>query len=127
MRFLQFLSLLMKRALITIWLGAMACTSQSQNRHGIFSLRGKVNYENTGKVFLYYADKNGQHVKDSAFLKDGSFVFTGSIGGPTSAWLEGNVKSRDVNDPNATELFLEPKHMSITLTVNDFKHAVITG
>src|SRR3569833_2470667 len=60
-------------------------------------------------------------------LKNGAFTFRGAISGPVSAQLWGVVKSRSLDDPNFTEIFLSPAAMSIRLTENDFKHHKMTG
>ncbi len=66
-------------------------------------------------------------IRDTAQLKEGNFFFTGIIKGPTKAFITGKTKSRSVDDPNFTEVFLEPTNMTIVLTPNDFKHSTITG
>src|SRR5882757_5976460 len=102
--------------LSTVW-------SQAQS----FTLSGTITGQASGKLKLYYTDKDGQRAQDSSLIKNGRFEFKGSISGPQMVYLQGAVKSRDMNDPNAFDFFLEPAPMTISLKYNDFKHAVITG
>lgn len=92
-----------------------------------FTLNGKV----TGgaaseKVKLYYTDATGKRTTDSTIVKNGSFTIKGNISTPTMAFIEyGKSASRE--NPNTTSFFIEPKTMTASFKVNDFKNAVITG
>lgn len=101
--------------------------AQGVNNTGHFILSGKVNGRNTGLIWLSYIDKNGKEVKDTTYLKKGAFAFKGYVSGPISAILLGRTKSRSSDDPNFTELFLEPGKMQIMLSENDFKSFKMTG
>ena len=92
-----------------------------------FTLKGTITGQQSGKLKLYYTDKDGKRATDSSLIKNGQFTFRGAIAEPAMAYLEGAVKSRNMDDPNTTSFFLEPAPMTIHLQVNDFKNAVITG
>jgi len=92
-----------------------------------FVLDGKIMNQQEGAVYLSYPDKDGKFIRDSTFLKNGSFQFTGSIKEPTMASFSGKVASRSSEDPNYTNFFLEPASMKLTVKANDFKNAKITG
>lgn len=76
---------------------------------------------------MYYASVNGKQSKDSAVIHNGTFVFKGTIDGPSMAYLQGDIKSMAMADPNAISFFIEPGNINITVKAGDFKHAVITG
>ena len=118
----------MKKIMLTCALVILAgIVGHSQNTKDTFTLKGKITGQDGGKVYLYYQHKNGKSGKDSAVLNKGAFTFRGSISEPTQAYFQGNVKSMAMDDPNSTSFYIEPAAMTITLTVDDFKHAVLTG
>ncbi|MEO7049280.1 MAG: AhpC/TSA family protein [Ferruginibacter sp.] len=95
-----------------------------------FTFSGIVNGEdtNSGKKMIFlqmnYKGQNGQYIKDTCYLKNGRFVFSGYINGPTDAYLQGdNQKSGSIEDM----IFLEPTNMQGVLVENDFKDAKING
>jgi thiol-disulfide isomerase/thioredoxin len=92
-----------------------------------FLLRGKISGHKEGQLKLIYSDNNGQHITDSARIKNGNFEFRGHITEPTKVYLEGPVITKDMNDPNFTSFFIEPGTIDITLIVNEFKKATVTG
>ena len=92
-----------------------------------FVLQGKIMNQEEGLVYLSYINKDGERVRDSVALKNGSFEFRGAIKEPTIASFWGNVSSRGVDDPNYTTLFLEPSTMKLTATAGQFKSAKMEG
>jgi len=92
-----------------------------------FTLTGTITGQTTGKLKLYYTNKDGKQIQDSAAINNGQFKFRGNIAEPGMAFLAGAVKTQGMDDPNSTDLFLEPGMMTIRLKHNDFKNAVITG
>lgn len=92
-----------------------------------FQLNGKIAGQKKGFIKLIYTDKNGQYILDSSAVKKGRFQFRGHITEPTMVYLEGTVQTKDMNDPNFTSFFLEPGQIMVSLVLNDFKNAVITG
>lgn len=92
-----------------------------------FTLDGTVLNQQDGFVYLSYAGKDGKFVRDSAALKNGSFKFTGSITEPVMASFNAKLISRSSEDPNYTNIFLEPGNMKVAVTLNDFKNAKVTG
>jgi len=113
--------------LFALVLFSVMTRAQKAILHNKFVLSGKVIGQDTGILCLSYLNINGKYIHDTAYLKEGSFSFTGYLNGPTPATLTGKVKSRSVEDQNFTELFLEATAMDATLKYNDFKHATITG
>lgn len=87
-----------------------------------FTLSGELKGRDTGILVLNYDLK-----RDTVFLNNGKFSFSGFIQGPVVASLSGDVKSASVDDPNFTFIFLEPKNMTGVLTENDFRHRQIKG
>src|SRR5882757_6817495 len=85
--------------------------SQAQS----FVLSGTITGQASGKLKLSYTDKNGHRTQDSSLIKNGRFEFKGMIAEPQIAYLQGAIKSRDMNDPNSFDFFLEPASMTISL------------
>jgi len=106
---------------------ALKVSAQKSGNTTNFTLTGKVNGRNTGSVWIGYTDKNGKWIKDTTYLNNGKFIFRGLIDGATPAILTGNAKSSSGDDPNFTELFIEPGRMTVTLTEDHFKDFSMTG
>lgn len=96
-------------------------------RDSVFHLKGQIKGQKTGYIKLYYTDKNSKRIKDSAAITNGKFQLSGQIKEPTMAYLEGDVKSGAMDEANTTSFYLEPATITIQLTYNDFKKAVIKG
>jgi len=112
-----------KYIVIAVLFVSVSLAAQAQQ----FDLQGKISGQSTGYIHLYYPNKTGKYVNDSCAISNGTFELKGDIAEPTMAYLYGNIKSQSVDDSNSTDLFIEPGTMQITLTANDFKHAVVTG
>ncbi|MBV4355714.1 TlpA disulfide reductase family protein [Pinibacter aurantiacus] len=92
-----------------------------------FTLNGKITgAASSEKVKLYYTDASGKRTTDSTTVKDGSFVLKGNIAAPTMAYIEYG-KGTPGQNPNTASFFIEPKPMSGSFKVGDFKNMVITG
>ncbi|HWB28348.1 MAG TPA: TlpA disulfide reductase family protein [Chitinophagaceae bacterium] len=99
----------------------------SQGAPQSFTLEGKITGDPAGKLIIYYTGAGGKQIKDSTVINSNTFIFKGKIAGPVMAYLQGNVTSMSMDDPNTTSFFIEPGTIHITLKDGDFKHAVITG
>jgi len=99
----------------------------AQSHDSTFTLNGKIKGQSIGTIRLIYSDKNGQNILDSSLVTNGFFQFRGNIAEPTMVFLEGDVQSKTMKDPNFTNFFLDPSTVTIELVYNDFKNAVITG
>jgi len=92
-----------------------------------FTLKGKVIGQDMGYVHIAYFNRQKKYINDSCFLRDGEFQFTGLVKEPIRATFYGKRKSRSVDDPNWTEIFLEPGNIAAIFRVDEFKKAQITG
>lgn len=117
-----------KTTALTLILFSCVCIAKSQPKvETRFTLTGKIIGRMDGSIKLSYISKNGKEINDTATLINGAFAFRGEVPGPIYATLTGNTKTRSVDDPNFTELFIAPANMSVTLQEGDFKHAEISG
>jgi thiol-disulfide isomerase/thioredoxin len=114
-----------KIILLSLLLSALHSTPQT--KPGTFIINGTIMGKNSGHIKLAYTGDDGKPKKDSAIVKDGNFVFKGTLSSPAMAFLMGDMQSRGDDDPNSTSFFLEPAVISISVKVNDFKKAVIQG
>ncbi len=117
----------MRNILVLLFYIPMIASAQKNHLQNSFVFNGKVLGQDTGFIRLSYVNANGEYIRDTAFLKNGNFTFTGFISEPTSAFLKGNIKSSSVDDINLTEIFLEATNMRGTIKLNDFKHIKMTG
>jgi peroxiredoxin len=97
-----------------------SCTSQSDKNDKKFTLQGKINGQDTGKIILTYMP-NETIIYDTAIIKNSKFVFTGKIFEPTEVTL--NVR----NNRNRVFVFLEPRKMKIALSKDKFEEFKMTG
>lgn len=120
----------MKHLLIVLLIPLLFNVAQGQNKlnsNQEFVLKGKVIGQENGYLHLCYRNSQGIYQHDSCLLKSGSFEFKGNINEPTDAYFYGNRKSRSVDDPNFSDIYLEPTKMEAILKVNDFKEGQISG
>lgn len=102
--------------------------ASAQNKlTGQFVLQGTMLNEKTGQLFLSYQNHEGKYITDSAVVSNGSFSFKGKIDGPVMAVLATSTGGLSVDDPNLTELYLEPAAMKIVVSKNAFRDAKVTG
>jgi peroxiredoxin len=97
----------------------------AQSQH--FYLSGKIAGENDGLVRIHYKDKDRESKSDSCKIEDGNFGFNGNISAPTICYFWMNTPSAEKNKLNATEFFLEPTSMFISVKKDDFRNAIIKG
>ena len=63
--------------------------SQNNAAQTKFTLNGKIKGKNTHIVYLQYLDNADKKVKDSCFVKNGTFTFTGNVKELTRGTLKG--------------------------------------
>ena len=92
-----------------------------------FVFKGKIIGQDTGILRLGYIGIDEKYHLDSCYLTNGSFQFYGELTEPRIASFYGNRKSRSVDDPNFTDIFLEPGTITGTFQVNNFKKGKVLG
>ncbi len=100
-----------------------ALFAQSQQ----FDLLGKITGADDGFIRIDYKNKDGKSINDSCKIEDGNFRFNGNISAPTICYFWMNTPSAENNKLNATEFFLEPTSMFISIKKDDFRNAIIKG
>jgi thiol-disulfide isomerase/thioredoxin len=98
--------------------------SQTIKSDSVF-INGKIIGRDTGIIKLSYLNKYQIWVNDTVRVKNGRFSFTCLIVEPTLVKVSGNIKPRSIDEPNITEIFIEPNRTNIILTENDFKNAKV--
>lgn len=99
----------------------------AQQKPKSFVLQGTMPNQKQGWIFLSYSNAEGKSINDSAALKEGNFIFRGTIDGPTRAMLGSNSQGYYYGDPNFTEIYIEPAAMKVTVSRDAFKDAKLTG
>lgn len=93
----------------------------AQNDASIFNLSGKTDLKDGEKITLEYCE-----VKDSAFVKNGSFEFRGYLKEPSLAWLK-HGQTNVFDGPESVRVFLEPTNLQITVINEQFFKAKLLG
>ena len=112
---------------ISLLLAVFGNPALAQQNGNQFLLKGKIKGSEDGYIFISYPGAENKSIKDSSATKNGSFEFKGTIDGPVMASLNGKVQTRSVEDPNFTDLFLQPGTIEIMIEEKDFKHAKFKG
>lgn len=109
-----------------LFMAAASLTAQAQVAKK-FSLAGNIANAPAGKVFLYY--HTGTETKrDSTLLRNGAFQFTGSLAEPVMATLVIGDGRRSSDDPNSTNIFLEPAAvMQLAASYGNLINAAVKG
>lgn len=100
-------------------------SAQKVHTKNEFIFRGKVLGQTNGPVHLNYINADNKYIRDSCRLKNGTFYFKGYIKEPTGA--DFYLNSRNTDDPNFTEIFIEPITMHGIFEMNKFKHGEVIG
>jgi peroxiredoxin len=113
-----------KQMLKTLITAVIGLTALSANAQQGFLIKGKLNGNHEGeKVVLSYRDWPAeQAVKDSTYVKNGSFLFKGRVGDVVQAKLVMNVPGKEI-DPTAWERFEEIDQQEFLLENNIFSVA----
>lgn len=116
----------MKSSLLIVLFISLLCKTTAQQGNK-FLLTGSVKGQNTGKLFLLYRI-HGKKVIDSSVVRNGRFVFAGSIGEPVKAELVDNLAKTQADYKNYySNFYLEPGKMNISLVNDRFREAQLTG
>jgi len=92
-----------------------------------FTLDGTVTGRNNGKLYLLYSTKN-KRVIDSAEIRNGRFIFHGSIDEPTTAELTDNLKLRKEGYGNyLSDFYLEQGVIKLSTIDGHFAEAKVAG
>ena len=108
-------------------LAEVLANAQPANSGGHFILKGSVAGKEGETIYLNYPAGDPKYITDSCIIRDGRFLFSGTITEPTVAGLFWKRAAGDNGQPDYKELFLEPVEMEIELRVNDLRHSVVKG
>jgi thiol-disulfide isomerase/thioredoxin len=117
----------MKNIWLSIVLLASSLPVLAQSSQNDFVITGKIKGKDKGFVYLNYAGEAGKYKQDSVPVKNGLFVFKGTLAEPSVASLLGMAKIQNMDDPNFTQIFIEPGSMKIDVQYGAFKDLVMTG
>ncbi|WP_057931298.1 TlpA disulfide reductase family protein [Pedobacter ginsenosidimutans] len=93
----------------------------AQNNASRFNLSGKTDLKDGEKIILEYRGN-----KDSAFVKDGSFKFSGYLSEPSLASFK-HGKTNIMEGPQSVRLFLEPGNLKLNILSGKFFKAELLG
>jgi len=115
----------MRKVLLILLAAALYHAEYAQTGSKQFMLKGKLQGQQDGMLYLSYTGSDNKRVKDSAIIQHDGFFFAGNIAGPTMAYLE--LKQETGNEANGVNIFLEPVVMAINVILNDFRNAAVAG
>lgn len=98
----------------------MACNTP-QPKQPIFTLKGEIDKEISGKIYLLKREKGQFITLDSATIEDGSFNFNGKIDFPQFTYLQPEGHSEYIG------FFLEASEVSIVLNQHDLTKPKVSG
>lgn len=87
-----------------------------------FVLNGMIKGRDTGMIILMYPVTSERYVRDTTYLENGKFQFTGDIFQPSSSILKGPS-----GEGNIVWFYIEPGEQHIYLEENKFENSRITG
>ncbi|RKS42755.1 peroxiredoxin [Gillisia mitskevichiae] len=111
----------------TILLFILTSCNQPKSNSKTFTLKGKVDGQNTEYVVLSYIDSSDVYISDTLVVENNSFFKQGSLIHPQLVVLTSNLTGVFMEDPNRLRFFLEPNEMEIDLKEDQFPDALITG
>lgn len=112
------------RVLPPIVLFSTATSLKAQQQ---YTIQGTLGQDKQGKIMLTYTDHNSKYIKDSAEVKNGTFIIKGSIAEPVYAELELNPDNNGrAPDSDVHDLFLDPGKTTVAGT-GRLIDATITG
>jgi peroxiredoxin len=120
----------MRYSLITISCLFLWYSSIGQNtieNSSEFVFKGKIVGQDSGFVHLSYSNSSGKYIHDSVYLTNGKFEFKGFISEPTISYFYGKRKSRSVDDPNSSDIYLEPTKINAIFKLDSLNTGIITG
>ena len=92
-----------------------------------YTIQGTLGQDKQGKIMLTYTDHNSKYIKDSAEVKNGTFIIKGSIAEPVYAELELNPDNNGrAPDSDVHDLFLDPGKTTVA-SAGRLVDATITG
>jgi peroxiredoxin len=113
-----------KKTLLLLCLATgLLATAHAQKTAGSFVLNGKYKGQAGDVLYLNYTNDKNERVKDSCVVNNGVFSFKGTITEPTMAYLQSKQGGRD----NASQLFLDPAVMGLSVDGSNLKKSVLTG
>lgn len=98
-----------------------AAHAQSQN----FTIKGTIS--GSAPAYIYFKTYGEDRVQDSVKVLNGKFNYSGRINAAAQYFVSSKNKVTQLEDPDATDLYLEPGTMTLQLTSGNFKAAKLLG
>jgi thiol-disulfide isomerase/thioredoxin len=118
----------MKYILITVlMLAGLTSGFAQKSEKRDFTITGKIKGKPKGFIYLSYAESEGKYKQDSAAIKNGAFVFKGSLREPAMAMLASSSRIRNMDDPNLSSIFIEPVAMKLQVEEGAFRNLKLSG
>jgi thiol-disulfide isomerase/thioredoxin len=111
---------------VSLLFSASLCLLQATAQTGnTFEIQGRLKGQDTGYVYLSYQTSKDKYTLDSAAVREGRFSFKGPIAAPAMAYLSLKEQKRD--EHHAVNFFIGPAVIKISVAMEDFRNAVVTG
>ena len=118
-----------KYSVIVVGIFLYICTSTlGQQRNYQFILKGNILGRDTGRIRLTYRNYLNSRIRDTTYLQNGYFSFSGQVSEPILATVWGGGKTPELYNANQADIFIEPGAEIFTnLVVNEFNHPKTKG
>ncbi len=120
---------MLKTLLNLLFLSSVIVIKAQNISNNQFLLLGKATGLDNKFIYIFYNDVNGNNVKDSAMVKNGSFNLKGNISEPAVATITSASKPDwSENGKDISQLvFIEPKTLSVEIEEGDLKNLKMFG
>lgn len=92
-----------------------------------FVINGKITGKDTGRVVLWYVDPENFVHRDTAYLSNEEFLFSGNANIASEAILWTDINNHIYDHKSMLRFILEPGNISISCNNDDAVHAMVTG
>ncbi len=116
--------LLITLFLLTISTNIFCQTVENNNK---FTINGELLDRDTGKIVLWYDDFENEGHRDTATLRKGRFVFSGTVNRVCEAYIWTDLKNMNFDDRSVIRFLLEPKQFSINFQKSREPATIIAG
>ncbi len=117
----------MKLALVLILTAVIAFPLFSQNGAGKFDFSGKITGAKRDYIYIEYFKNLNEKIIDSCLLENGHFQFIGYIDGTRKLNFYQKNKSKQIDESNWAEIFIEPGSITALFKQDEFKKGEIQG
>ncbi|HLY68816.1 MAG TPA: TlpA disulfide reductase family protein [Puia sp.] len=100
---------------------------QAAGGHSRFSLEGEIVGRDTGRVVLWYKDRDNKDRRDTLPVSKGRFHYSGTVNMVCEAYLWMDISNHIFDDSSVIRFLLEPHSMRVSYKPHGGSDPLITG